>query len=108
MSINGSGINGGISDSNGVGIVDSPFKERLGQASLMTRTILNAYLCQTRASMHPQMSEDDRKFPDDSLAAIELLRELWQEHHPMQPGYGQAVLEVQNTLHDLAQADMTA
>jgi hypothetical protein len=54
------------------------------------------------------MSEDDRKFPDDSLAAIELQRELWWEHPPMLPGYGKAVLEVQDMLDDLARADMSA
>jgi hypothetical protein len=107
----GIGINGSIGGSNGgIGgsVVNDHYKKKLGLAPLRTRTFLNDLLCQTRMSKHPQMSEDDLKFPEDSLAASKLLQELWREHHPMLPDYGPAVLEVQNTLDALARADMAA
>ena len=99
--------NGSNNGSNGDGsIVNEHYKKRLDLAPLRTRTFLNDLLCQTRMSTHPQMSEDELKFPEESLAASLFLRELWREHHPMLPGYGPAGLEVLRTLDDLARADL--
>ena len=95
MNINGSSI-------------DERFKNELGATSQRARSFLNDLLKQTLGSAHPQMTKEDWEFPLDRLAAFELQRELWRKHHPMTPGYGQAVLEVQNRLDQLARADKSA
>jgi hypothetical protein len=104
-SVGSSGIGGvGVV---GVDDVDERFKKELGRASQRARIFLNDHLRQTLVSTDLQLSEDDRKFPDDSLAAIALQQELWRNHHPMLPDkYGPAVLEVLRTLEGLAQADL--
>ena len=90
------------------GSIDERFKNKLGATSQRARSFLNDLLEQTQVSPHLQMSKEDWEFPLDRLAAFELQRELWWKHHPMMPGYGLAVLEVQDWLDQLARADMSA